>query len=200
MADIEPLPQHPRTVNIVAPECLVPNVSYIQKWSVFEAIPFLVAVCFLLIHGILLAYKRYFLQQRSWEVVLSHVDVLVSSFLTLFFFLFLQLLRMQLEVFDCGPLNPPDGNLYLLVVFEKCGIPGGVQMTLLPWAIITLLGYSVAYPAFLSWLYWKNHERIMEDQLLRAKGGGDDRLTNPNAYHLRRRYARTYYQVIYGVL
>jgi hypothetical protein len=34
----------------------------------------------------------------------------------------------------------------------------------------------------------------MEDQLLRAKGGGDDRLTNPHALHMRQRYGRTYYQ------
>lgn len=35
----------------------------------------------------------------------------------------------------------------------------------------------------------------MEDQLIRAKGAGDDKLTNPHALHLRRRYGRTYYQV-----
>jgi hypothetical protein len=34
----------------------------------------------------------------------------------------------------------------------------------------------------------------MEDQLLRAKGGGDDRLSNPHALHLRKRFGRTYYQ------
>jgi hypothetical protein len=34
----------------------------------------------------------------------------------------------------------------------------------------------------------------MEDQLLRAKGVGEDRLTNPNAFHLRQRFGRTYYQ------
>ena len=35
----------------------------------------------------------------------------------------------------------------------------------------------------------------MEDQLIRARGGGDDKLSNPHALHLRQRYGRTYYQV-----
>jgi hypothetical protein len=37
-------------------------------------------------------------------------------------------------------------------------------------------------------------ELIMEDQLLRALGIGDDPLTNPHALNFRRSYARTYYQ------
>ena len=34
----------------------------------------------------------------------------------------------------------------------------------------------------------------MTDQLLRAKGSGTDRLTNPVAYEFRRKYGRSYYQ------
>ena len=34
----------------------------------------------------------------------------------------------------------------------------------------------------------------MTDQLLRAKGSGTDRLSNPVAYDFRRRYGRSYYQ------
>ena len=34
----------------------------------------------------------------------------------------------------------------------------------------------------------------MEDQLLRAKGAGHDRLTNPHAYDLRKRFSRVYFQ------
>lgn len=34
----------------------------------------------------------------------------------------------------------------------------------------------------------------MTDQLLRAKGSGLDRLTNPTAYDFRRMYGRSYYQ------
>jgi hypothetical protein len=79
-------------------------------------------------------------------------------------------------------------------VFEQCGIPGGTQMTLMPWSIIGFVCYTFGYPAFLAFTIWRNRELIMEDQLLRAKCVGNDRLTNPHAYDLRKRYARSYYQ------
>lgn len=226
-------------IDIVAPECLVPGVSYVQKWLAFESIPFCVGIAFFIVHGLLLFRKKFILGQRSWETLMSHVDDLVSSYLILFFFLFLQLFKMQvgegkgrlcqearwfvghfchtyrpqLEVFDCGPLDPPDGKSYLLIVFEECGVRGGTQLTLLPWALLALFGYSLGYPVYLARFFYKNRqegemqripqcsyyilscrELIMEDQLIRAKGAGDDKLTNPHAYHLRKRFGRTYYQ------
>jgi hypothetical protein len=74
----------------------------------------------------------------------------------------------------------------LQVVFEECGVPGGTQMTLLPYAILGIIFYSVGYPAFIANLLWRNREIVMTDQLLRAKGSGLDRLTNPTAYDFRR--------------
>jgi hypothetical protein len=90
--------------------------------------------------------------------------------------------------------DPPDGHLYLVAVFEECGIPGGTQLTLMPWAIISCVVYIAGYPLAVLWVIWRHRELIMEDQLLRAKGVGDDRLTNPNAYQIRKRYSRLYYQ------
>jgi hypothetical protein len=85
-------------------------------------------------------------------------------------------------------------HLYLVAVFEECGIPGGTQMTLMPWAIIATLVYGVGYPALVGYILWRNRELIMEDQLLRAKGTGHDRLTNPRAYEVRKRFRNLYYQ------
>ena len=48
--------------------------------------------------------------------------------------------------------------------------------------------------SFLFQLLWRNREVVMTDQLLRAKGSGLDRLTNPVAYEFRRKYGRSYYQ------
>ena len=31
-------------------------------------------------------------------------------------------------------------------VFEPCGVPGGVQVTLIPWAVIGLVAYTAGYP------------------------------------------------------
>ena len=78
--------------------------------------------------------------------------------------------------------------------FERCGKSGGVQATLVPVAVVALLVYVLGFPAALVAVLWQNRERIMEDQLLRAKGTGDDRLSNPNAFVLRTALGRMYYQ------
>ena len=74
------------------------------------------------------------------------------------------------------------------VVFEDCELPGGVRQTLLPWAVMGLCGYVVAFPCILFYLLHTRRVRIMEDQLLRAEGRGDSRLENPNCYHIRKMF------------
>ena len=56
---------------------------------------------------------------------------------------FRYLTRTILDVFNCAPTDPPDGKTYLEVVFEECGVPGGLQMRLLPFAIVALLVYTI---------------------------------------------------------
>jgi hypothetical protein len=85
-------------------------------------------------------------------------------------------------------------HLYLVAVFEECGVAGGTQLTLMPWAIIAILVYAIGYPVVVATILWRNRELIMEDQLLRAKGTGHDRLTNPRAYEMRKRFRNLYYQ------
>jgi len=46
----------------------------------------------------------------------------------------------------------------------------------------------------LYWVLYRNRVLIMEDQLLRAKGVGNDRLTNPHAFELRKTFSRSYFQ------
>jgi hypothetical protein len=67
-------------------------------------------------------------------------------------------------------------------------------MSLLPAAFAALAVYVAGYPAFIAYMLYKNRELIMEDQLIRAKGAGDDKLTNPNALGFRRMWSRMYYQ------
>ena len=96
-----------------------------------------------------------------------------------------------------SPSNPPDvdakGNLilYLQVTNEPCG--SGTQTALIPGSIAAFAIYVAGYPAFLAYLFYSRRELIIEDQLLRAKGVGDDRLTNPSAYSTRRMFSRVYY-------
>jgi hypothetical protein len=77
---------------------------------------------------------------------------------------------------------------------EECGVPGGSQMTLLPGAIICVGAYVLGYPAAVAFVVYKKRELMMEDQLLRAKGVGNDRLSNPRAYDVRKQFRNIYYQ------
>jgi hypothetical protein len=80
------------------------------------------------------------------------------------------------------------------VQFEQCGKPGGLQLRLLPFAIIALVFYSLGFPATLASLLYKHHEMIILDQLLRAKGVQSDRFNNPHAYDIRKAFGKIYYQ------
>ena len=63
------------------------------------------------------------------------------------------------------------------------------------WAIITTIAYSLGYPAFLCWLFYKkaNHDVIIKDQLLRAQNVGNTRASNP-FYGFRLAYGALYYR------
>lgn len=78
----------------------------------------------------------------------------------------------------------------LSVVFEPCDRPGGIHLTLLPFAVVSLLVYVLGYPSLLASILYRNRMIVMEDQLLRAQGKGHTRLENPHAYDFRKRYHR----------
>jgi hypothetical protein len=157
-------------------------------------LPLTIGVVFVIVQAISIIHKILCMGRQRAEAIKS-AGGLISAFLVLFYILYMYLTKTVFDIFNCTPIaSLPDGQTYLQVVFEPCGVPGLTQMALLPYAIIALIVYTVGYPAFLVNLLWRNHELIMEDQLLRAKGVGNDLLTNPHAYHLRRRYGRTYYQ------
>jgi hypothetical protein len=130
--------------------------------------------------------------KRDW---FTHRHALAASTLALLYILYLYLTRTIFDVFNCTPTFPPDGYTYLSVASnERCGVPGGTQLTLLPAAVAGLIVYSFGYPSFVFYALYTNKEKAMLDQLLKAKGTGDDRLTNPIAYELRMTYGRSYFQ------
>jgi len=151
-----------------------------------------------------------------------HVAPLVSSLLLVMYVLYIYLCKMTFDVFDCqpsptsavltGPLRGttlgPDTDAsgawiqYLQADNTPCRyvqspsdaqVGGGTQSTLLPGAVASIIIYVVGYPLAMGGFLWKRRELIIEDQLLRAKGTGGDRLTNPNAYVTRRLYSGLYY-------
>ena len=179
-------------IEIVAPECLIPDVSYKQKFAFIMLLPLCVGGLLCTVFLYQAAYKKIVLK-RTRRTMFSHRPVLISSLLVLTYLMYLYISRTLLDVFNCTPTTPPDGKLYLQVVFEECGVPGGTQVVLLPFAIAGFIVYTFGYPAYMAQMLWRHRELVMEDQLLRAKGVGNDKLTNPHAYELRRKYSRSYF-------
>ena len=59
-------------------------------------------------------------------------------------------------------------------------------------SIVGLILSVIAFPLGSVWVLAARRRRVMEDQLLRAYGSGHSRLTNPNAYVLRKSYGSLY--------
>jgi hypothetical protein len=181
-------------IEVVAPECLVPDVTFTNKWYFIMGLPVGVFACFTLAHAATVLYRLVCMRKSRRDSLRDLGSTATASALVLTYVLYIYLTRTILDVFTCMPTSPPDGHLYMAATLEPCGVPGGTQARLLPVAALALALYTVGYPAFLAQLFWRKRELIMEDQLLRAKGMGDDRLTNPHAWSLRQAYGKAYYQ------
>ena len=60
-------------------------------------------------------------------------------------------------------------------------------------ALLCFAAYSIGFPAFNFYTVKKYKLLIKEDQLLRAADIGDDPVTNPRAFFVRKRYHKLYY-------
>ena len=172
----------------------MPDLSYKAKFWFIMLLPLCVGGLLGAIFCAIWAYKALVLgaSKKEW---FTHRPALTASTMALLYILYLYLTRTVFDVFNCTPRFPPDGRFYLSVANnEQCGVPGGTQVTLLPSAVAGLIVYSFGYPAFVLYVLYTNKEKAMLDQLLRAKGVGDDRLTNPIAFELRQTYGRSYFQ------
>jgi hypothetical protein len=180
-------------LELTAPECSIPDLGYDTKWGFVQMIPVAAALIFLLVHFVKYFQKRCIRGRKDRQKLYSHVDALFGTGLMLFYFLYLFITRMSLDVFNCSPTDPPDGHEYMDAVFVECYKEGGLHMKLLYYAIGTFLVYSVGYPLFVSYVLYKHRDKAKEDQLLRAMGTGDTRVTNPRTYAFRKRYHKMYY-------
>jgi hypothetical protein len=130
-------------IEIVAPECIVPNLSYKAKFWFIMLLPLSVGGLLLgFLFWAVWAYKALVMGQARKEWF-THAPGQINATLSLLYVLYLYLTRTVFDVFNCTPTFPPDGRLYLSVAdHELCGIPGGTQLTLLPYAVAGLFFYS----------------------------------------------------------
>lgn len=181
-------------IEIIALDCVVPDISYVQKFTGIVAFPFCIYAVFLVFAFFNMLWRRYVMRQRSWQTIKEQVAAGSSVIFILLQLTYLYVTKTLLDLWNCSPLNPSDGNTYMSQVFEPCGKPGGTQQMLTPLAVFGLIFYTLGYPGGVGTVFFLKRELIMEDQLLRARGMGRDKLTGPNTYMLRGALGRTYFQ------
>ena len=107
----------------MAPECLVPDVSFTTKWLIVMALPFGLMCVLGCQFGWLYAFKRLCKGHADKRKLCSHYPTLVSSWLILMYLFYLYMTKSVLDIFNCIPTSPPDGNLYMSATFERCTSP-----------------------------------------------------------------------------
>lgn len=94
-------------LELTAPECSIPNLTYAEKWFAIQILPLAALTLFLLLHVLRLCHKRCIMRRK--ERLNSHAPALVGTVLTMFYYMYLYLSRVTLDVFNCNPTDPPDG-------------------------------------------------------------------------------------------
>jgi len=95
-------------IEIVAPECLVPNLAYKNKWLFIMALPLAIAAMFTIFTLFSTCYKKLFLTKKV--DMANQAAALASSIFSLLFIMYIYLTRNVLDVFNCSPTDPPDGK------------------------------------------------------------------------------------------
>ncbi len=115
-------------IDITAPECLAPNLSYGFKWYAMQGMPVAAISIFAMLFVGKVLYKRFVKGQK--KNLTSSVPALVSTVITMLYFLYLLLVRNTFDVFNCNPTVPPDprGTLYMEAAVVPCYEPGGLHM------------------------------------------------------------------------
>lgn len=124
----------------------------------------------------------------------SFAASMISMFITTVYFMYLSITRATLDVVNCQDTDPPSGKLYMASMpLEECGVPGGLQVRVLPAALVFLIFYCIGFPIAVVYIFFKKKDNIHQDQHLRAHGRGMHPISNPN-YEFRQRFSRLYYQ------
>ena len=180
-------------IELAAPECwMSPPPTFEIRWMATMIVPLLAFGLLTLVYVCIYLYKLLVLRNPSY-LRHRHVHALVATAVVILYILYIFVTRQTLDIFNCAPTDPPDGNLYMAGRTDiVCGQSSVHVNLLLPLASVALVLYVSAFPIFSLVLLKKNKERVKHDQILRAHETGTNRLTNPN-YTFRRRFQRLYH-------
>ncbi len=184
-------------LELIAPECAVPEVTYAGKWLFIEGMPVFSWVFLFLFFVVRLAWKGCVLGRKR-SSLFNHLPTLVATGIVAQRVLYLYMTRTTLDIFNCSPTDPPekdkDGKEILYMAWNLnivCNEPGGTHMFLLPFAVAALAVYVVGLPCASLWWLWKNKQTVKYDQILRAQLTGDSKRTNPH-YTFRKTWKALY--------
>lgn len=116
------------------------------------------------------------------------VDLAIGAVSTVLYYLYFVVVRGALEMVNCRPV--PDGQPFL-VMDPAVTCWSGAHAAMLPYVVLSLVGYGVGIPATFCAILWTQRDAIQRDMELYRGGGGDSADTNPD-YGVRRRYSRLY--------
>jgi hypothetical protein len=102
-------------IDVTAPECAIPNLGFSTKWLFIEGLPLAALTMFTLCHVLLYVKKRFLLGRK--RKLHSHLPALVGTSLVMMYYLYLNLTRSVLDIFNCQPTQPDtDGKTYLRTI------------------------------------------------------------------------------------
>jgi len=118
-----------------------PQSQYPLKWAFIELLPMFGIFALFVVYVIVYTYKTLFLAIPAFKRH-NHLPQLISCIIVMFRVLYIYLTRTALDVFNCVPTSPPDGNTYMAGLLQyPCG--GSVQIMLLTPALVAFILYSV---------------------------------------------------------
>jgi len=201
--------------DLAAPECLGSGMSSHEKWFMTESIPLLIVsavagwsilmILFILPMKATSHHRKALMGQVTQAFnmrteVTKTIGVAFSIFLSVFYLMYVSLVKKAMDIFNCSPADPPDdpSNPTLFMDMQPdqvCFKPGtwdtGLHVKLIPYAIACVACYGLAFPTFVFFKFQKNKRIIFEDQLLAAQDRGEKQISNPN-FAFRKRYSSLY--------
>merc|ERR1712054_345840 len=203
------------SVDLASPECVGSGMTSHQKWFMTEFIPIFivmaVAVYCIFQIVIMLPMKKADHHRRqlmgkataSFKMkteITKTVGAGFSIFLSVFYLMYVNLVKKAMDIFNCAAGDPPDSEtnptkFMAMQPDQVCFQPGnwdtGLHVKLIPYAIAAVACYGLAFPTFVFFKFYKNRKIIFEDQLLAAQDRGEKPISNPN-YAFRKRYSSLY--------
>lgn len=186
---------------LMAPECSIGAWGFELKWYIMQSVP-LVFILGLVILAVIDKARGCFRPVPSMSTT-PHLQKLLGrdkfkSFqdsycglcILALYFLYLMVVKGALSVFDCS--KNKDGA-YILDADPsiRCDEPGGVQVSMKPAAVLSLIGYTIGLPTAFLCILVRFRREIQEDQRLRVANRGGSEATNAN-FHIRRRFQELY--------